>query len=110
LELDVNVSHQRGHTVVTVAGEVDAYAAPALEAALAKVAADAHVVVGLTSVEFLDSTGLGVLVSALNRANDNGGSLRLVVTSDRVRRLLELSALTKLFDVCESVDDALDAG
>jgi anti-sigma B factor antagonist len=112
VELEINVSARAGRTVVAVAGEIDAYTAPALKAALddAIPAKGTRVVVDLSEVSFVDSTGLGALVGGLNLARSHDGTMVLVVTVDRVRRIFELSSLTQLFPLHPSLDDALADG
>jgi anti-sigma B factor antagonist len=109
VELEIDVNERDGHTVVAVGGEIDAYTAPSLQSALDEVIPDrgVQVVVDLSDVDFLDSTGLGVLVNALNRARTHDGELSLVVTSDRVRRIFEISSLTELFALHGTLDAAL---
>src|SRR5437867_2307042 len=67
VELKVSTSSQAGHAVVAVSGEVDLYTAPRLQAELAALVRDgsSRVVVDLSGVEFCDSTGMNVLLSAM---------------------------------------------
>jgi anti-sigma B factor antagonist len=111
VELDIRVTDHGDRTVVSVGGEVDAYTAPTLETALGEVipTRSVNVVVDLSDVTFLDSTGLGVLVSGLNRTEAHGGSYALVVTNHRVLRIFELSSLTQLFQLHDSLEAALAA-
>jgi anti-sigma B factor antagonist len=68
-------------------------------------------VVDLDGVDFLDSTGLGVLVGALKRVKgDEGGVLHLVCNQARIRKVFEVTGLTKVFSLFDSVDDAVAAG
>jgi anti-sigma B factor antagonist len=88
-----------GHAqVVTVTGEVDLHTAPALRAALEPAVAAASadrqdVVVDLTGVSFLDSTGLGEIVGAHKALQAGPGHLHLVTGNDRVRRLVAITGL-----------------
>ncbi len=95
MELQVTTSHSEGVAVVTAVGEVDLHTAPQLEAALAEQIAAGHprLVVDLSGVGFLDSTGLGVLVKALKAAREGEGWIRLVVTSPRIARVFEITGL-----------------
>ncbi len=97
----VATDHDEGRSVVTVTGEVDVETAPRLRKALIS-AADVPapmVVVDLREVTFLDSTGLGVLVSGLKRARENGGDLRLVATSSHILRILAITRLDSVLSV-----------
>lgn len=105
----VNVREQGGATVVRAVGEVDVSTAPALRQKLYDVPEQATVIVDLSDVTFLDSTGLGVLVAALKRVREGGagGDLRLVVTRPQVSKVLEVTGLSTVFSVSASVDEAL---
>ena len=74
-----------------VAGEIDAHTAPRLAAALD--ASGSSIRLDLSGVEFVDSSGLRVLIDAHQRLDEAGGALRLVSPSDPVRRLLEISGV-----------------
>jgi anti-sigma B factor antagonist len=88
-------------------GELDLYTAAALSEALQAEPEAAAVVVDLDRLEFIDSTGLGVLVAALQRARQGGGRLSLVATADVVLRPFRLTGLGEVFDFHDTVDDAL---
>jgi anti-sigma B factor antagonist len=81
--------------VISVSGELDLASSPALEEELERVAkSDATViVVDLAELEFMDSTGLSVLVRAHQRAEENGRRLGLVNGSQQVQRLLTLTGV-----------------
>ena len=72
-------------------GEIDAHTAPTLAAALD--AAGNDVRLDVSGIEFVDSSGLRVLIDAHQRLGDAGGRLTLVQPSDAVRRLLEISGV-----------------
>lgn len=105
----VKVHEQAGASVVRAEGEVDVSTAPALRQRLYELPESAKVVVDLSEVTFLDSTGLGVLVAALKRVreSDAGGDLRLVVTRPQVSKVLEVTGLSTVFSVFPSLDEAL---
>jgi anti-sigma B factor antagonist len=81
--------------ILRVTGEVDLAGAPALDAALRALAAD-DVRIDLSGVTFLDSSGVNVLVSALNARHDHGGVV-LSAASVPVLRTLEISGILPLF-------------
>lgn len=98
-----------GRAVISVSGEVDAHTAPALSEALREVTEPgARIVVDLTDVTFLDSTGLGVFVTALKHLRESDGSLALVITSARVKKVFTLTGLDALIPLHETLDQALD--
>jgi len=109
VELTLNSRTQADRTVLEVAGEVDVYTAPTLRDRIADVldGGQHRLVVDLGGVEFLDSTGLGVLVAGLNRAREIGGSLSLVCPQERVLKLFRITGLDEVFVVHGTVDEAL---
>jgi anti-sigma B factor antagonist len=109
VDLEVSTREDAGRTVVTAVGEVDVYTAPALDDALsaAVVAGATALVVDLSAVDFLDSTGLSVLVKALKRVRDIDGSLSVVVTAARVAKVFRITGLDQVIPVHPSLADAL---
>jgi len=98
-------------TVVHVEGEIDVVSAPTLRDVLIGVLADrpaTHLIVDLGGVEFIDSTGIGVLVGAHKRAIAKGGRFTAVITTPMVRKTLQIIGLLRIWRVAGSVQDALD--
>lgn len=100
------------HTVIAVSGEVDIATADSLDAEITQVLADGahHLVVDLSDVGFLDSTGLGVLVKALKRAREAGGTLAIVVTAERIAKVFRITGLDAVMPLHDDVDAAVAAG
>ena len=63
----------------------------------------------MEAVEFLDSTGLGVLVGGLKKVRAHDGSLELVCTQDRLLKIFRITGLAKVFVIHDSADAALAA-
>src|SRR5919109_3914865 len=100
--LDTALSRPHPDTVVLVVrGEIDTLTAPAFTAATEELLTSSGeiLVMDLTEVRFLASSGLAVLISAAHRAEDRGIRLRLVITSRAVRRPLEITGTAALFDL-----------
>ncbi len=109
MDLGLDVTERNGHAVLAVHGEVDVYTAPQFREQLIQLvdAGQRHIVVDLEGVEFLDSTGLGVLVGGLKRVRSHDGDLAIVCTQRRILKVLEITGLTKVFDIHASVDAAV---
>ena len=109
VDLDVSAREEGGRVVVVAIGEVDVFTAPQLDAELSRLTADGRVdlVVDLSRVDFLDSTGLSVLVKALKRVREAEGRLVVVVTADRVAKVFRLTGLDQLIPLHPSVAEAL---
>lgn len=98
-----------GRVVLEIGGEVDMLTSPRLRtAALAALADDPRVVVlALDSVSFLGTSGLAVLIEVREAAQQVGVDLRLACTGRRVLRPLSIAGLIPMFDVRDTVEDAL---
>lgn len=96
--------------IVSVSGEVDAHTAPELDHLLSETVNDGctRIVVDLSDVGFLDSTGLGVLVKALKRCRDSGGFVSVVAVHERIVKVFRITGLDGPFSVSDSVSKALD--
>lgn len=97
--------------VVSVGGEIDVYTAPKLRDRLVELvdAGNHHLVVNLEGVDFLDSTGLGVLVGGLKRVRSHEGSLVLVCTQQRLLKIFKITGLAKVFPLYDTVEEATSA-
>ena len=97
--------------VLQVTGEVDVYTAPMLRERIRELAASGavHLIADLSQVDFLDSTGLGVLVGGLKRLREDGGSLALVIKTPHILRVFQITGLTKALAAWPSVTDAITA-
>jgi anti-sigma B factor antagonist len=108
MDLGLEVTETNGFAVLSVRGEVDVYTAPRLRERLVEMVSQGHhrVVVDLEGVDFLDSTGLGVLVGGLKRLRSHDGDLTLVCTQRRILKVFEITGLTKVFQIYDDVDSA----
>ena len=111
MDVSVHSFEEGGRTVVQVGGEIDVYTAPVLRERLAALHEKGRheLVIDLRAVRFMDSTGLGVLVGVLKRVRLAGGSIALVIDSERVLKVFRITALTQIFDIFETVGEAIAA-
>ena len=111
MDLSLSTRTEGDATVVVVGGEIDVYTAPKLREQLIDLVSSGnyHLVVDMEGVDFLDSTGLGVLVGGLKRVRAHDGSLRLVCSQERILKIFRITGLTKVFPIHTSVDDAVAA-
>lgn len=109
--VDLKLDHHNkdGIEIVDVEGEIDVYTAPRLRELLIDLVNNGHyqLVVNMEKVEFLDSTGLGVLVGGLKRVRAHDGSLDLVCTQERILKIFRITGLTKVFGTHDTVDEAI---
>jgi anti-sigma B factor antagonist len=111
VDLSLESTTVAGRTVLVVGGEIDTYTAPTLRDRLADLldSGASTVIVDLSGVDFLDSTGLGVLVAGRDRAIQFGGDLPLVCAEDRILRLFRITGLDTVFTICTTVDAAVES-
>jgi anti-sigma B factor antagonist len=96
-----------GHVVVALRGELDVLDAASFAAALAELAArEPEIIVDLTGLEFIDSSGVAALVLARNQARQAGGDLFLAGPQQQVLRFLTVTRLVDAFAVHGSVEQA----
>ncbi|MBI4260659.1 MAG: STAS domain-containing protein [Actinobacteria bacterium] len=109
MDLDLQTERRDGVSVVSLRGEIDVYTAPRLRQALIDLIGEGatDIVVDMAEVDFLDSTGLGVLVGGLKRVKAKEGSLSLVVTQDKILKIFDITGLSKVFPIFGTVDEAV---
>ena len=96
-------------TLLAVEGQVDMHTSPELRTKLRETLEkkSSPVVVDLTKVGFIDSSGLATLIEALQAVGKYGGKLRLCGLSPAVKNLFKLSNLISIFDIRETREDAV---
>jgi len=67
----------------------------------------AHFVIDLSAVEFMDSTGLGSMLSCLRIVKSKGGSLRLCSLTSEVQQLFEMVMMDRVFEIFDTPEQAL---
>ena len=103
------VDHAQGCAVVVATGEIDIGTSPKLCDALDEAGQESdRIIVDLTGVTFLDSSGMAAMVKALRgTGRRHRGSVSLVGPSGLVLRALQVTDLTRLFPIYTSLDDAV---
>jgi anti-anti-sigma factor len=106
---NVEIDNSNQAVVIRVSGELDLASSPALEQELERGAASQAkvVIVDLRNLEFMDSTGLSVLVRAHQRATENGQRFGVVRGPQQVQRLLSLTGVADRLNLADSSDELL---
>jgi len=101
----------KGTAVMDVSGEADLYTTPKLKERVVELieAGYTRLVVSLSSLDYLDSTALGVLVGSYKRVREKGGTLVLVGPRPRIRKVFEITRLVNVFDIFDTEEQALDS-
>jgi anti-sigma B factor antagonist len=109
VDLQIDARTEGEWRVLDVRGEVDLYTSPQLRESIDREVGSGtpKVLVDLTGVSFMDSSGLGVLVGSLKRSRERGGELALVCTEGSVLKVLTITGLDRVFPIHASVADAL---
>lgn len=94
----LTITHHDTRTVVQVGGDLDVYSASTLRNVLIRLDAAARhrIALDLVPLEFMDSTGLGVIIGAAKRATEGGGGLCIVGASERVLKTFRVTGLLRV--------------
>ncbi len=111
MDLEVETGKRGDSDVLTLRGEIDVYTAPRLRQAIIDLVEGGarHIVVDMGAVDFLDSTGLGVLVGGLKRVKIQDGELSIVTSQDKILKIFDITGLNKVFSIHDSLDAAVGA-
>lgn len=108
--ITVDVERTERGTVVAPRGRLTVTSVPSLRSTVAERIADGDriLVVDLSGTTFIDSSGLGALVSCLKSARQAGGDLRLAAPTEQVTMVLGLTHLDRILQPRATVEEALD--
>jgi len=103
------IREQNDVVVVALEGDVDLQSSPeARKILLECVGRKRPVLVDLSAVNYIDSSGVASLVESLQTARKSGGSLALVAVSEGALRVLQLARLDKVFTICDTIEEGLE--
>jgi anti-sigma B factor antagonist len=108
MHLTIDATKDGSTCVLAVRGEVDVYTSPLLKSRLGEAIDEGclDLIVDLDGVGFIDSSGLGALVSGLRRVKERSGSLRVVCTKENILKVFRITGLDKVFPIVSSVEEA----
>jgi anti-sigma B factor antagonist len=111
LRLGIDVQKIQGYPVLSVKGEIDIYTAPMFKQAVVGLVSDGNtdVVIDLSEVTFMDSSGFGTLLGATRRLRPAGGGLHLAGANSTIQRMLRLTRLDTIMALYETSEAAVDA-
>ena len=103
------IREESGAVIVALMGDVDLQHSPdARKILLQCVEKKRPILVDLSGVDYIDSSGVASLVECLQNARRVGSAMALVSVSDGARRVLQLARLDRVFTICETIEDALE--
>ncbi|GAB3263427.1 anti-sigma factor antagonist BldG [Alteromonas gracilis] len=111
MDLSLTTEQVDDVAVVAVGGEIDVYTAPALRDRISELVTEERydLVIDLGAVDFLDSTGLGVLVGGLKKVRAHDGTMDIVCHQERLLKIFRITGLAKVFTIHETVEQALSS-
>lgn len=111
LRLGIDVQKVQGCPVLQVSGEIDIYTAPMFKQAVVGLVSDgnADVVIDLSGVTFMDSSGFGTLLGATRRLRPAGGGLHLAGANTTIQRMLRLTRLDTIMQLYDTPEEAVRA-
>lgn len=94
--------------VLRLSGELDLSSVPEVRRAIRALIEEGKVnqIIDLTALDFIDSSGLGVLVGGLARVREKQGEIKIVCANRRILRVFEMTRLTQLFEIFETEEAA----
>lgn len=107
--MDIATRERETVLIFDIKGELDAKAAPDLKERISEKIGQGHtrVLVNLSDITYLDSAGLGVLVSGLKIATRSNGDLRMWGLQEEVKNIFQLTRLNKVFQIFDTEDQAM---
>jgi len=111
ISMDIS-SRVKGEVVILdISGEIDLYNAPEIKDIINRMIEQKkyNVVINLKNVTYIDSSGIGALISSLSNLKKYQGGLKIVNVFASVRKVFELTKLTSFFDIFDSEEEAVKA-
>jgi len=111
ISMDIS-SRAKGEVVILdISGEIDLYNAPEIKDIINKLIEQKkyNVVINLKDVTYIDSSGIGALISSLSNLKKYQGGLKIINVFASVRKVFELTKLTSFFDIYDNEDDSVKA-
>ena len=109
-DIEINIVRNGACSVVHIDGDIDLNTSPEVRAAvldLYEKRGQERVILNLAGVNYLDSSGVASLVEGLQEAKKRNARFIICALNDAPRHVLELTRLTKVFDITRTVEDAL---
>src|SRR5271157_3205435 len=109
--MDINTRSKREVIILDIAGEIDLYNAPEIKDTINNLIEERkyNVVINLEKVSYIDSSGIGVLISSLSNLRKYQGGLKIINVFASVKKVFELTKLTSFFEIFDSEEDAINS-
>ncbi len=107
--LEIEVTHNERYTLCRPVGELDAYTVGTFREALAQVSSAKRLLIDLSDVPFMDSSGLGALIGGIRRAGESDGEVAVACSRPTLTRLLHTTGFDRIVPVTETLEGAIEA-
>jgi len=108
--MDINIDDRGNAAVITISGRLDASNVERVKKQFPEwLATNNRIVMDLSAMDFLDSTGLGGIVACLKYAVEADGNLKIACLQDKPRMVFEITRAYKIFDIFDDVDAAVES-
>jgi len=107
--MEINRRENNNIVILDINGEIDLYNAPDIKDTIKELIDEEkrQIIINLEKVSYIDSSGIGVLISSLSNLKKVGGALKIINVYASVKKVFELTKLTSFFDIFDSEDEAL---
>ncbi len=108
--MEINVREVANNIIILdINGEIDLYNAPEIKENIKghMESGKVNIIINLDKVSYIDSSGIGVLISSLSNLKKAGGALKIINVYASVRKVFELTKLTSFFDIYDNENDAV---
>ncbi len=107
--MDITKRSNDDVVILDIAGEIDLYNAPEIKDIINGLIEEQkfNVIINLEKVTYIDSSGIGALISSLSNLKKYQGGLKIINVYASVRKVFELTKLTSFFDIYNSEEEAL---
>lgn len=111
MRIETSLRHRDEIPVLDVVGEIDIYTTPQFKEAVSAAINENKpaIIINMTQVTYMDSSGFGTLLSATKRLRPLNGALYLSGCNDAIQRMLQITRLNTIFGVYANEDEALSA-
>jgi anti-sigma B factor antagonist len=107
--LEIVVEHEERYSLCRPVGELDAYTVGQFRDALAELATARRLLIDLSEVPFMDSSGLGALIGGIRRARESDGDVTVACSRPTLTRLLHTTGFDRIVSVEDTVEGAVAA-
>ncbi len=107
--MEITTREAENIIILDIDGEIDLYNAPTLKDIIKKniETQNYNIIINLDKVSYIDSSGIGALISSLSNLKKYQGGLKIINVTGSVKKVFELTKLTSFFEIYENEEDAI---